>query len=385
MLGGLLLVLITSSASAPAGQTEDAVKQWIRTHYEAVTLYRAGDTTKALALLDTIPMADRQRTVGAIWAQVERIAAGWPPRKEDVVQWTPRLLRALGALEMEAAARILAGQDRLRHGAAHGHIALANRLFELVALVVKEDEMLAARWLLAMGLNLMARAEFQSAWAVLIPACNEQDKYAPLLVACGSLMETYGSLPADRVLPLEFHDRGISMKRPPLSYELVLSPGARGISRARTTRNRYLDEARRYLGTAIKLDPKDNEAPLRLASVRLQRGDDREAAELLEGLLKRPTLDAREGYLARLFLSRVRDRQNRVDDAAAVLAAAPAAQSILVARSYNATRRGNAHEAATFAEDAARSRIDDPWWGYRFGQYWVPEGIFKALREEALK
>ena len=36
-------------------------------------------------------------------------------------------------------------------------------------------------------------------------------------------------------------------------------------------------------------------------------------------------------------------------------------------------------------ERAALLGVDDPWWGYRYGQYWLPEELFKALREEARK
>ena len=385
MLGGFLLVLLVSSAPTAAGQTKEAVDQWIRTHYEAVTIYRAGNTAKALELLDTIAVEDREKTVAAIRGQVERIAAGWAPRNEDVVRWTPSLLRALASLEMEAAATIMEGDDRTRSRAAGLHTALASSLFTLVASVTKEHDQAAARWLLAIGLKLMARAEFQMAWAILMPACRDHENYPPLLVACGSLMETYASMPADRMLPLQFRDPRVILGRLPPSYDLLLGPGVRGTGRGRAARDRYFDEARTYFEAAIKLDPADNEAPLRLANVRMHRGNERGAAELLEELLTRRSLDTKYHYLVRLFLSRIRDRQNRLDDAAALLAEAPSAQSILIARSYNAARRGSAREAATLAEDAARSTIADPWWGYRFGQYWVPAETLKALREEALK
>ena len=141
-----------------------------------------------------------------------------------------------------------------------------------------------------------------------------------------------------------------------------------GLSRARAARNHQLTSARNYFERAIGLNGDDNEAPLRLANVRMRQGDDQDAAQILEKLIARPSLDARVSYLARLFLTRMRDRQNRLDEAATLLAKVPAAQSALIARAHNAARRGNARDAATLAEQAALSTLDDPWWGYRFGQ-----------------
>ena len=38
-----------------------------------------------------------------------------------------------------------------------------------------------------------------------------------------------------------------------------------------------------------------------------------------------------------------------------------------------------------YVERAALLGVEDPWWGYRYGQYWLPEELLKALREEARK
>jgi hypothetical protein len=105
--------------------------------------------------------------------------------------------------------------------------------------------------------------------------------------------------------------------------------------------------------------------------------------KLLETLLARPSLDARESYLARLFLSRIHERHNRSDEAAAVLKGATTGQTVLIARAHNTLSRENAAEAAALAQSAATVQNDDYWWGYRFGQYWVPEELLKQLREEA--
>ena len=106
------LVLPPAAHSRPAGQNKSAVDQWIQQSYEATQRYRSGDLTEALKLLGSMTKDEQEKAVGAIRAQIERIAAGWPPRKEDVVPWTPRLLRALAALHMEAAIVARNSKDR---------------------------------------------------------------------------------------------------------------------------------------------------------------------------------------------------------------------------------------------------------------------------------
>lgn len=387
-LQGMLLPCITvllavTSVTSLAAQNKSAVDQWIQKNFEAVTIYREGDVARALELLGTMTLEEQEKSIGAIRGQMEHIAEGWPPRKTDVVPWTPRLLRGLGALQMEAAIAARASKDRDASVTADAHLALAKDLFNLVYFVTKENDLAAARWLLAMGLEQMAEATFSIAYSILIPACADYEDYAPLLVACGSIHETYGSFPADNGLPLQQRD---TMRRPALPGETTtLSYAVRGLGRARASRTHQLSSARKYFERAIALNGDDNEAPLRLANVRMRLGDDQDAAQILEKLIARPSLDARVSYFARLFLTRVRDRQNRLEDAAALLAKAPATQSALIARAHNAARRGNARDAAILAEQAALSKLDDPWWGYRFGQYWIPSDLYKELREEARK
>ena len=108
-------------------------------------------------------------------------------------------------------------------------------------------------------------------------------------------------------------------------------------------------------------------------------------AYILEKLLASSSLEVRERYLAILFLSRIRERQKRLDDAAALLKEAAVHQTSLIAGAHNAQERGDAKAATTIVDRATRLGTDDPWWGYRFGQYWLVEGLFKELREEAVK
>ena len=64
------------------GQNKSAVDQWIQKNFEAVTIYRDGDVTRALELLGTMTLDEQEKSIGAIRGQMERIAAGWPPRTD---------------------------------------------------------------------------------------------------------------------------------------------------------------------------------------------------------------------------------------------------------------------------------------------------------------
>jgi predicted Zn-dependent protease len=201
------------------------------------------------------------------------------------------------------------------------------------------------------------------------------------LIACGTVHETFASFPAsqlERISSLQRDDR-------PLAFEMTLSHGARELGEARRNRNVQLDLAREYFDRALKLDPSSTEARLRLAQVRLQRKDETTAANILDTLLAGSSLEARERYLAILFLSRIRERQNRLDDAAALLKLAAVHQTSLIAGAHNAQRRGDPKEATTIVDRMTRLGTDDPWWSYRFGQYWLVKSLFKELREEAVK
>lgn len=155
---------------------------------------------------------------------------------------------------------------------------------------------------------------------------------------------------------------------------------------ARSLRGRHLREARDYFERAITLDPADTEARLRLGNVAFQLDDNRAAEDVLMRLLESPTLHNEDAYLANLFLGRALERQDQVEAAGAsdrAIALGPG-QTALIGRSMNAQRRGNIAEVAIFAERAATIKtIEDPWWWYPLGQYWLPAQIFAALRQEA--
>jgi tetratricopeptide (TPR) repeat protein len=384
MTRATLAVFLVSMTCPVYAQTKSAVDQWVQKTYEATERYRSGDFNGAVALLGTMTREEQVQVVDAIGDQIDRMAHGWPPSRADVVPWPTNVVRALGALHMDAAIAARASRERDSIGTAAHHIALAKSVFAMLFVLIKHEEHSLERWLLVIALEDMSNAQFRRASTILAPACEEHKEYAPLLLACGSIHETYSSFPADHGVPLSGDDLR-RMTRLPSTFVTTLSYSAQTLSRATAARKYQLGLARKYLQRAVALDPKDAEAPLRLANVHVQQGDLQDAARILEGLLARPFLDERQSYLARLFLARVRDRENRLEDAAAILAKAQPIQSALLARAHNAIRRGNTKEAALFAERASHAALDDPWWGYRFGQFWVPDDLYKQLREEARK
>lgn len=364
------------------GQNKSAVDQWIQKSYEATDRYRSGDLNGALKLLGSMTKEEQEKAVDGVRGQIERIAAGWSPHKDDVVPWTPRLLRALAALHMEAAIVARTSKDRDAALVAHDHLALATTAFGAAAALTGEQDPFAARWILAIGLEQMAQAEFADAYNILTPHCGDKQTYAPLLVACGTIHETFASLPAGQILRLRPTTGGAQV-----SFQSGGTVGwsIRELSRARFARGQELRFARRYLERALEHDSSHTEALLRLAQVRMQQKDEGPAADILEKLLGRPALDQRQRYLARIFLARIRDRQNRLEEAAALLAQTAVHQSSLLARAHNAQRRGDARDAAAHVDRAALLGTDDPWWGYRYGQYWLPENLLEELRAEARK
>ena len=258
------------------------------------------------------------------------------------------------------------------------HIELGRMLYSFMFAVLKETSDDAARWQLLIGLEFLFNVRLRLAHLVLTPACNENPDYGPLLVACGTLHETVSTRP-DSALIVGSSNAGALVDRQ------VRAPSA--LQEARSQRSSQLREARAYFERAIALDPADAEARLRLGNVAFQLGGDRISQEVLMRLCESPTLHAEDAYLANLFLARVQDRQDQLEAAGAsfdgAIALAPG-QTALIGRSRNAQRRGNLAEAATFAERAATIKtIEDPWWWYPLGQYWLPAQIFEALRREA--
>jgi tetratricopeptide (TPR) repeat protein len=145
---------------------------------------------------------------------------------------------------------------------------------------------------------------------------------------------------------------------------------------------RLRDEADRALRDALALDPGLDEARVHLGRLLLVRGRLVEAEPVLEPVERRSS-DARQRYLARLFLGRLAQQRARPDEAAGFYGRAlevwPDSQAARLALSSSLeVAAGPAAArplvAASLAESGRLDRAADPWWLYLFG----PPGVAKS-------
>ena len=334
--------------------------------------YIGGDTAAAIEMLRADGIGDQRRTAKEI-VQTHGVVVGGSARSEP--GWTLPLLRAAGAVHMEAAL------DHYKRGGRNQQVVIAQ--MEVGELLLDEVGRLeqqpseARRWEWAIGGQAMADGAFAIARDILTRACDRYRKYPGLLVSCGTVHETYAAINFDSAAVAGAVDRG-TPTTPDLTTSTLLN--------LRTARHDNLNRARDTFEEAVSMEPSLAEAMLRLGKVQLELGDAGDAAKTLEPLVRLNT-DRRMTYLSRLFLGRVRERQKRFDEAIALFGEATEAvpaqsgRLALVNRLHAVGRNG---EALTLAETVASDRdTDDPWWSYRMGQYWLVEPTLESLRQQA--
>jgi hypothetical protein len=83
----------------------------------------------------------------------------------------------------------------------------------------------------------------------------------------------------------------------------------------------------------------------------------------------------------------VREKQKRFEEAASLFREAIAAVPAQSARLALANRRhalGRNDEARALVEAATTAPdIEDPWWSYRMGRYWLIEPMLAAVRQQS--
>jgi tetratricopeptide (TPR) repeat protein len=250
----------------------------------------------------------------------------------------------------------------------------------LFAFVAEQDERPSAAkdWELALGLANASLGRFGWAARTLDSACRKFPADGALQLARGSVYESRASLPAADVAsgPVVIVTGGIAL------WEKALTV-------ARAARDRWRAIARDSLERALAILPESAEARVRLGHVRLLKGDTDAAAQLLLDVVDGATVSRRDAYLARLLLARVRQTQDRVDEAAMLYEQAasivPSGRSAFAGLADLARRRGDAEGAARATERmlAAPRIVDDPWSRYRFAQYWLIDDLLARLRKEA--
>lgn len=377
MRAALILCLGLSATSAIAHiEHQDHPREW-RLRNVAET-YRAGDTAAALEMLRADPLETRRQTARATAAS-HRLSVAGPIRPGDSSpKWTLALLRAAGAVHMEDALEEYkqGGGDLAR--SVLTRIEIAEILLDEVAEFDKNASD-AAGWEWAIGQQAMSDGAFHIARPVLLRACDRYPKELPLLIlGCGSLHESAASFNIDTATAL----RRIRV----INQSTALDRAAYMLMGFRSERNNNLNLAAKAFVAVRALDPRNVEAALRLGHVRLRQEDPEGAAETLEPLVRLKG-DQRVMYLSRLFLGRARERQNRPEDASALFREAVAvlpAQSARLSLAQWLHARGRNDEARLLADAVTSERdVDDPWWSYRFGQYWLLDATLAALRAEA--
>jgi hypothetical protein len=149
---------------------------------------------------------------------------------------------------------------------------------------------------------------------------------------------------------------------------------------------RALTAARDRYRKSLALDPREDEARLRLLRVSLELNE-LDAAEGLVAGFEWPAGNPVVLYLARLFEGALRERQGdrvaaaRLYDLA--IAQTPQAQSARIAKAHLAHASGSRAAAVAVAIEAmsSTSTANDPWWVYTKGQVWHFDAYLKRQRE----
>jgi cytochrome c-type biogenesis protein CcmH/NrfG len=287
------------------------------------------------------------------------------------------MLRAAGALHMEAELDTFE-RAGLRAMTPLHHVEMGEMFLDAVGRLEGRPSD-AIRWEWALGQHALSDGIFHRARRLLHRACDRYPGQIPLLLACGTVHEFYATVNADTATAL----RGAGFVS---SSGLTLDSAATVLMGARSARTDNLRRARRAFEDVLGIEPSNTEAALRLGRVRIEQGDAEAAVTLLEGLV-RARHDVRTAYLSRLLLGRAHERLERFDRAAAVFRDAISvlpAQSARLAFAYRLQGQGDGARAVWLAEAIAEDRkVEDPWWAYRFGQYWLLDDVLAALRAEA--
>jgi tetratricopeptide (TPR) repeat protein len=370
---------------------------------EAVIAYRRGERDVALRKLAEHPIDDQRRVVQLVLGELEfqrrnPYNARPPQPGAAKFSWALADLPAAGALHMDAALDASRRNDARSRQNAADQIKLAEALLGYSA-QNGGDPTIAPRWELAIGLTAMADGRFALAQTFLDDSCALFKNDAPLQLACGCVHETLGMLPGPSLLPAAAIPPPRSSQAPtglmnphgasgPINPGLIRS-GDDQFTRAKANAAAQLKKAREAFRRVLDIERDQSEAHLRLAHLSLWDGEDSAAALQLEPLLARSSQDSRMYYLTRLFLAEVRLRQHRLDEAATLLeeavALVPSGQSAHVERARVAGAANNGDDPAALLHrmlNAPRTPRD-PWVGYHFGQYWIPDPLIERLRFEA--
>jgi tetratricopeptide (TPR) repeat protein len=160
-------------------------------------------------------------------------------------------------------------------------------------------------------------------------------------------------------------------------------------ARRRLSRSQLLETAENRYQRALAAVPDLSEARLRLARVLFDRGRAVDALETLTPLFA--LADSRVLYLARLFAGAACESLQRWREASAHYRTAvqvrPELATPRIALSHALRHLGDMAGAVAEAEEALKSGegVNDPWWGYYFGQGLLAARLGYELIEEVAR
>ena len=333
----------------------------------AVERYVAGDREGALAGVAAIAERELREQVEALRSLGKRARACTACAAS--VAWQQAPLRA--ALMLHTDAALDGSRDRT---SARTQESLA---IELAALMKDDPERgpFARRWYATMAGLAQAGNRWSEALDWVERGLDAFPGSADLLLVLGAIEETYGA------------------EVTPRWFEEIMDPNPRqaqaNLARAQELRG-HLQKALRALRDAVAAMPSLHEARLRLGRVAWRLGDTDEARAALSEVLAASTL--RETvFLAHLFLGRIHEDADRLDEATrsyeAAVALQPRCQSARFALSHLLWRRGDAAGARRGVEVALQAAGEtqqrDPFWRYPWGSGVGASERLEALRQEA--
>jgi tetratricopeptide (TPR) repeat protein len=372
VIAAAVIALAASSAAAPAAAPLDldpvtsGPSPW---YVSLVERYRSGDREAAVS--EEAPPEKFRYEIEAL----ARLVAAARRRPTDAA-----LRRQLEAVSLEAA--VLLHTDRALQmierydPAGPAELDLPPRLVALM-----EDPARNAfepRWLRATALELSHVGQWDLALKLLDPASKRYPRDPELLLVRGAVLESMSRL--ERHATVE--------------YQRVTSSGLRRDTTeagARQARER-LQRAETCYREALAERPDLLHARVRLGRVLQLRGKAEASIAELQAVVEADVamLDAREVYLAHLFLGYAREQSGQLDRAAAdyerAVRALPDGQAAAVALSHALHRLGRWPASAETLQSgvarAGRRLLVDPWWPYVAGQAEDPAALFEVLRAE---
>lgn len=353
LYGALIACLLSSGHVLPLDASDPTA---YKTVLEA---YRGGDSAAAVAAIGRMGAVDVSREVQAL------IDAENKAMKADRDRPHPRIWLQTAAVVHDEYAMSLEGQTDLktfRIRTMHSDAAskAVRALYEPPANRRPKgpgsDHEFIRAWMRFKAAHEQARGQWRNAyWPVMDPHIFLGEDDSELLLARGALNETTWRIE---------HEEGRSVQ-----FEGDLGKAEAAFRRA------------------LELDPRLEEAQLRLGRVLALRGQTDAALTALAGL-KAGSADAGVACLARLFEGDVHEGRGDIGRAEAAyraaVAAMPSAQSAQLALANVLYAMGRRDEAAraisVLATGAAPDIRNDPWVFYMRGIGWRDEGYLDVLR-----